>query len=80
MEINYDINSLNELIYLLKIFDTNLFRSCSNKLESIRDTYSGVINQSLEKNRIVYYQVNVIHAKKKEIVEELWEYAKIVTG
>lgn len=80
MEINYNINSLNELIYLLKIFDADLFRSCSNKLESIRDTYSGVINQSLEKNRIVYYQVNAIHAKKKEIVEELWKYAKIVTG
>lgn len=79
-ELNSDINSLNELLYLLKIFNMDLFKSCSSKLESIRDIYSNVINKSLEHKRIVFYSVNEIHAKKKEIVEELWKYAKIVTS
>ena len=77
---NSDINSLNELLFLLKIFDENLFINCSKRLEEIRDIYSQVINKSLEKNRIIFYSVNDIHTKKKEIVEELWKYAKIVTG
>ncbi len=79
-ELNSDINSLNELLFLLKIFDENLFINCSKRLEEIRDIYSQVINKSLEKNRIIFYSVNDIHTKKKEIVEELWKYAKIVTG
>ena len=79
-ELNADINSLNELIVLLKIFDMKLFRECSNKLEAIRDIYSKVINKSVEEERIIFYSVNEIQAKKKEIVEELWKYAKIVTG
>ena len=33
-ELNSDINSLNELLFLLKIFDMDLFRKCS-------DTYAG---------------------------------------
>lgn len=79
-ELNSDINSLNELLFLLKIFDENLFINCSKRLEEIRDIYSQVINKSLEKNSIIFYSVNDIHTKKKEIVEELWKYAKIVTG
>lgn len=79
-ELNSDINSLNELLFLLKIFDENLFINCSKRLEEIRDIYSQVINKSLEKNTIIFYSVNDIHTKKKEIVEELWKYAKIVTG
>lgn len=79
-ELNSDINSLNELLFLLKIFDENLFINCSKRLEEIRDIYSQVINKSLEKNRIIFYPVNDIHTKKKGIVEELWKYAKIVTG
>lgn len=79
-EINSDINSLNELLYLLKIFDMELFRNCSKKLEEIRDIYSKEINKSLANKRIAFYSVNDIHAKKKEIVEELWRYAKIVTN
>lgn len=79
-EINSDINSLNELLYLLKIFDWALFSSCSKKLEAIRDIYSKEINKSLEDGRIAFYSVQDIHAKKKEIVEELWQYAKIVTN
>lgn len=80
MQLNSDINSLNELLYLLKIFDLDLFKKCSSKLEAIRDIYSRAINRSLESNGIVFDPVNEIHAKKKEIVEELWLYAKIVTG
>lgn len=79
-ELNSDINSLNELLFLLKIFDMDLFRKCSGKLESIRDIYSGAINKSLKEKRIVFYSVNDVHAKKKEIVEELLQYAKIVTS
>ena len=79
-ELNSDINSLNELLFLVKIFDENLFINCSKRLEEIRDIYSQVINKSLEKNSIIFYSVNDIHTKKKEIVEELWKYAKIVTG
>lgn len=79
-EINSDINSLNELLYLLKIFDRTLFYSCSEKLEAIRDIYSKEINKSLKDRRIAFYSVQDVHTKKKEIVEELWRYAKIVTN
>lgn len=47
-------------------------------MHPIRDIYSQVINKSLEKNRIIFYSVNDIHTKKKEIVEELWKYVKIL--
>ena len=78
-ELTSDINSLNELLVLLKIFDIDLFKKCSSKLEEIRDIYSAVINESLVQRYIVFYKVNDIHRKKKEIVGELWRYAKIVT-
>lgn len=78
-ELNSDINSLSELLFLLNIFDDELFRKCSEKLEIIRDVYSEVINKSLERKRIVYYNKNRINSAQKEIVEELWLYAKLVT-
>ena len=61
------------------MFDFDLFKKCSSKLEEIRDIYSAVINESLVQRYITFYRVNDIHGKKKEIVEELWQYAKIVT-
>lgn len=78
-KLNADINSLNEVFFLLKIFDNELFVNCSKKLEEIRDIYSNAINRSLKSKQIAFYYVKDVHMKKKEIVEHLLKYAQNMT-